>query len=112
MKYRLFVYGTLKHGFRNHHFLKDATQLEDYSLEGADLLHLGGFPGLVWGTRTVHGEMYEITEDMLPALDRLEGVPYLYVREWVYEHRDFDFLIYLFNQATGKEKIIESGRWE
>lgn len=105
---RLFVYGTLKKGFRNHHFLKGARLLSDEAEMEGFLLHLGGYPGMIDGHGIVHGELYEITEDMLPALDRLEGVPVLFQRNWIegayvyfyqpmMELRDYDF--------------IESGRW-
>ena len=80
----IFVYGTLKKGFRNHHFLDGATFLTDATLtNGWKMLHLGGFPGMVKSDDPmdeVEGEVYRVSDDMIPALDRLEGVPTLYQR--------------------------------
>lgn len=87
----LFVYGTLKEGYHNHHFLGDSKKIANYQLEGFRLIDLEAFPGMVPGKGYVMGELYEVNEDLLPELDRLEGVPYLYTREvsgnvWYYQY--------------------------
>jgi gamma-glutamylcyclotransferase (GGCT)/AIG2-like uncharacterized protein YtfP len=78
----LFVYGTLKHGGCRHgmlvgqRFLGEARTVPRYAL-----LDLGEYPGLVAkeGTgQVVHGELYEVEDSLLPALDREEGAPHLF----------------------------------
>lgn len=83
----LFVYGTLKRGQHNHHFLtnaqflgEDVTELAIYDLGAIN--HTGGFPILVKnGNYKIVGEVYKIDKDILQAIDRLEGHPNFYKRE-------------------------------
>lgn len=85
MVHRVFVYGTLKQGFSNGHFLEDCLFLGNASIKG-QLLDIGHFPGLVgsddWKSR-VWGEVYLVTHDILAQLDRLEGEGSLYLRKSV-----------------------------
>lgn len=80
----LFVYGTLQRGQPNNHllagqvFLRAATTLPRYRLYTR-----GAYPCLVDAEatgRSVYGELWEIDEDVLPALDRLEDAPRLFRR--------------------------------
>ncbi|MBZ0272685.1 gamma-glutamylcyclotransferase [bacterium] len=79
----LFVYGTLKHGQRNHGLMREARFLgEAITAPHYTLLDLGPFPGLIAGGNTaVHGELYEVEPKLLVRLDRHEGVPRFYIRE-------------------------------
>ena len=75
-KMKLFVYGTLRRGYRLHNWLADQKYLEcAKTKEGYALLDLGWFPGLVKerGHAGIHGEVYEIDESFLPTLDRVES---------------------------------------
>jgi len=77
----VFVYGTLKKGRNNHHFLEGAKYLgeaaagRDYSLQvcGLPFMQKKAGAGVV-------GELYEVTPTMLKQLDRLEGHPSVYTR--------------------------------
>jgi gamma-glutamylcyclotransferase (GGCT)/AIG2-like uncharacterized protein YtfP len=85
--HRVFVYGTLKRGQRNHQrFLGPGTGARfaaDTEIEGL-LSDLGTFPAVVLGgEREVRGELFEVQDEALEALDRLEGVPDLYQRSRV-----------------------------
>lgn len=118
MKHNLFVYGTLQKGHHNHHFLKGATFLEKAQINGFKMLHLGGFPGIVPSDDTsgITGELYSITDEMLPALDRLEGVPTLYTRETIVGMRDGSIeeaFVYVFQPARplSEYKVIHTGVW-
>ncbi len=79
-RHLVFVYGTLKRGQGNHHWLEGAVFLGEASLTGAVLHDLGPFPMAIEGDGTVHGEVYGVNEAGLARLDRLEGCPRLYAR--------------------------------
>ena len=82
----LFVYGTLKRGQRNHFLMREARFLgEAFTAPEYTLLDLGPFPGMIpGGTTAVHGELYEVGPNLLARLDRHEGVPRFYAREFVH----------------------------
>lgn len=86
MKHKLFVYGTLKNGFTFHDaylgnnkgvFLGRAFASPEYSL------YVGAQPHLIQEKtdKAVKGELYEIDQDVLDAIDYLEGHPVIYKRE-------------------------------
>jgi gamma-glutamylaminecyclotransferase len=87
----LFVYGSLKRGGRHHDELRGSKCLGSAkTLPGYSLAHLGDYlalikpepdaelePGAPRATETaVSGELFEIDEALLPALDELEGDDY------------------------------------
>ncbi|MCT0207546.1 gamma-glutamylcyclotransferase [Synechococcus sp. CS-1332] len=76
----VFVYGTLKRGHGNHHWLAGAPFQGDVELTGVVLHDLGPFPMAVTGEGTVRGEVYAVDAAGLARLDRLEGYPRLYDR--------------------------------
>jgi len=77
----VFVYGTLKRGHGNHHWLAGAHFLGEAELPDVVLHDLGPFPMAVPGEGTVIGEVYRIDAASLDRLDRLEGYPRLYDRQ-------------------------------
>ena len=81
----LFVYGTLKSGFHNHHLLEDtefvcdATTKHKYPMVNVEEY----FPYLIDAKGDGHqieGEVYKIDAQILAMLDILEGYPELYTR--------------------------------
>jgi len=81
----LFVYGTLKNGFHNHHLLEDAEFIcsaatkQKYPMVNIEEY----FPYLIDAEGIGHhveGEVYKIDEEILAMLDILEGYPNLYNR--------------------------------
>ncbi len=85
---RIFVYGTLKKGHYFHEeylggekskFIGPALTSDDFTL------YIDGLPHLVKerGENQVKGEVYEVTEEVLKSLDRLEGHPVVYYRELI-----------------------------
>lgn len=76
----VFVYGTLKRGHGNHHWLSDASFLGEAVLPDVVLHDLGPFPMAVPGEGSVRGEVYAVEAGGLARLDRLEGYPRLYDR--------------------------------
>jgi len=84
----LFVYGTLKRTYTNHHFLADQEFIgEARTAPGFRLFDLGGYPGLAPHTADrdgVVGEVWSVDPEALARLDVLEGLAEgLYRREAV-----------------------------
>lgn len=124
----VFVYGTLrKRDCRAGVLDGYECVAEEAFLQGFDMLHLGGFPGIVPGEGIVKGELYEIDDEILRRLDGIEGFREddpkhsLYLREKVavdvYDEEEEettyeDVFTYVFNREPGQRAtIIESGDW-
>lgn len=115
----VFVYGSLMRGYGNHVLLKDSSFISEATTEGLNLYSLGAFPAVKASddrASVVHGEMYEVDDEALAALDRLEGHPTFYKRKtrkvfninmngWV------DAYYYLFQHPVSRSSYIESGSW-
>lgn len=71
---KIFVYGTLKGGYGNNHFMGGRQPLGRGYVRGY-LFHLGGVPALVLEEKgmNVEGEVYTCTPELIRTLDRLEG---------------------------------------
>jgi gamma-glutamylcyclotransferase (GGCT)/AIG2-like uncharacterized protein YtfP/chemotaxis protein CheY-P-specific phosphatase CheC len=111
---RIFVYGTLRKGGRNHHLLTESNCLAYGVIAwGYALYDNVAYPYAVKGSladRFIVGELYMINEQTLAALDVLEGIA-----EGNYS-REFDTklnaYIYLsLNPETLLLPQIESGDW-
>lgn len=84
----IFVYGTLKRGGPNHHFLAGQEFLgQACTTPGFQLHDLGSYPGMVPRSddrNGVTGEVWSVDEAALKRLDALEGLAEgLYRREVV-----------------------------
>lgn len=84
---RIFVYGTLKKGFGNHRVLGNSVFIgEAITVDDSFTMFDGGFPYVSdrftdGNQGRIVGELYETDrQTILDALDRLEGVPHLYVK--------------------------------
>jgi len=112
----VFVYGTLKRGYGNHHHLEKATFLGDAHVRGV-LIQLGAFPGLLIeenGWR-IKGEVWRINiHKELPTIDRLEGVPTLYQRKEVETEEFGTVQTYEYNirpSMSREYRCIPGGVW-
>ena len=77
----LFVYGSLMSGLAAAGMLANATLLGSRkTTPHFSLVTLNGYPGLVSGTVSIHGELYRVAPADWGQLDRYEGVPHLYER--------------------------------
>jgi gamma-glutamylaminecyclotransferase len=76
--HRVFVYGTLRRGGTNHHYLHGQSHLGPArSGPGYRLYHLGGYPGLVAEPAApggIVGEVWVVSGPCLRRLDTLEGL--------------------------------------
>lgn len=84
---RVFTYGSLKRGQRNNILLRDSVFVQEAVTEPKYRLYdCGSYPCMVKDERNgqaIQGEVWDVDEDTLRRLDRLEGVPWLYQREAV-----------------------------
>lgn len=124
--YKVFVYGSLKMGYGNHHILSSSKFLGN-DLTKHDMYRMfsfGGFPGVIespgqHGTY-ISGEVYEVDEETMKKLDILESNGFFYKREivelsywgnaWMYLtiHYDDSDLDYL----EGVEVIDGVSQWK
>jgi gamma-glutamylcyclotransferase (GGCT)/AIG2-like uncharacterized protein YtfP len=111
---RVFVYGTLLAGESNHRLLARARLVAAARTKpGFELRDLGPFPALVrGGAHAVTGEVYEVDEPTLAALDRLEGHPRFYRRARIALEDGAVVETYLLapEQVEGRP-VIDSGSW-
>lgn len=105
----VFVYGTLKYGHGNNHFLGESRFITEASTVPSYRLYeiyQDGFPCMVPDENgvSVKGEIYQVTPKTLELLDLLEGVPRLYRRERV-KFVDFDreAWVYIYNGEVNKD---------
>src|SRR5258705_8421129 len=75
---KVFVYGSLRKGMWNNHFLDDAKLVQEgVSLQGFKLVVCKRLPAVKLSENdSVLGELYEVNQQQLERLDRLEGVIY------------------------------------
>ena len=127
MSHILFVYGTLKQGFHNHHCLGDNARFLGIGvLPGFQMYHLGGFPAIApWEPSAtqefqtaehwkIHGELYEVDDKGFKSCDRLEGYPDFYNRTQVKvitEHGTITAWVYHFDKAP-KAPLVKDGNWK
>ena len=108
-KHIVFVYGTLKKGCRLNYMLNTSTYLgEAVTINKYKLHHISGLPMLEKEVEEdyITGDVYEVNDKVLQILDKVEGVPDLYVREEIYVMTENLFLkayVYFINQ-----KVLET----
>lgn len=105
--HRVFVYGTLKRGFRNHHFLERANFVDEAHTVAAYRMLDGRFPVLRDSgpdRMTVSGEVYEIDVPTLVALDDLESVT-----SRMYDRVEIDVVLSATRDASGIRAFIYIG---
>lgn len=109
---KLFVYGTLKVGERNHLIMKSAEFLREDVVEDSDLFDLGNYPMLVPGKSAVYGEVYSIPLTTLIILDKLEENPNYYQRHWRHlKSRDYALIYEGDAEKVKNGSLILNGRW-
>jgi len=112
---RLFVYGSLKRGFSNHHFLAGQTFLGEARTQPVYRMYdWGGYPAIVPvedGGVSISGEVWEIDDTCLIRVDWLEAVEDgLYRRAFarlLSPHEEWaDVIMYHFAQSiTGMPEV-------
>lgn len=110
----LFVYGSLKRGFENHHHLAPADYVDSCTTgPGYALFHVGRYPALVRaGAGSVQGELYQVEPDLLDHLDVFEGCPTLYQRQTLrLEDGRTAFAYVMPGERVAGCKAVHGGRW-
>jgi gamma-glutamylcyclotransferase (GGCT)/AIG2-like uncharacterized protein YtfP len=78
MSLLVFVYGTLKRGLHNAHYLAGQKFISEARTQPLyRMVDCGGYPGMYRVTEsglTIHGEIWDISEECLAKLDLLEDV--------------------------------------
>ena len=79
---RVFVYGTLKRGHRNCHFLQGAEFLGNFTTQSVySMYEFEDYPAVcLHGRHAIEGEVYRVTERQFRMLDDLEWYPHFYQR--------------------------------
>jgi len=124
-KHRVFVYGTLMANMRNHHRIDvpETKLLADRALVYADF-HMfpmktsGNYlaPIVVYGEPgepkgIVHGELYQVDNNMLMTLDMFEGHPLVYRRMWVsviHNNEAVNAWMYIYANERPLNQILEA----
>lgn len=69
----MFVYGSLMKGFPNHYLLEKAEFITTAKIKGLLYSLPYGYPALVDGDEWAFGEVYNVDDETLKAVDNLEG---------------------------------------
>ena len=119
--YKVFVYGSLLSGMGNHPLLGNSKKLGiSRSPKGFKMLDLGHFPGVVRsedGIGDVVGEVYEVGDDTLRGLDRLEGYNSSNPENGFYNRIEIETdlgkaFMYTINRGfCGRKEFVENGDW-
>lgn len=108
----LFVYGTLKRGGRLHsHNMKGATFVGQDRIAGVDLFRIQWYPAAKLGSGTLHGEVYEINDEILARMDQVEGEGTLYKRKQLTTVGGYQSWVYLYLDSVDPSRKIESGNF-
>jgi gamma-glutamylcyclotransferase (GGCT)/AIG2-like uncharacterized protein YtfP len=111
---RIFVYGTLRRGGSNHHRMKDAGFLSTAQVNGR-LYRIDWYPGLIPddSASSVHGEVFEVSREILNELDAFEGDEYLRVKLEVRlpDHSSVETWLWAWTGPTDESQRITGGDW-
>ncbi len=110
----LFVYGSLKRGFFNHHLICEMDLISvDRTRDKYCMLDLGPFPGVIDSRQvsSIQGEVFEVDDQLLRKLDLFEGDHYF--RKQVYLERSPQaWMYFLFaDMLKMTYPVVDSGIW-
>lgn len=109
----VFVYGTLRKGSWNHGFMRGARFLGAGRTAGKYALYVERIPFVDKDqpVSRIRGEVYEVDDTVLAALDELEGHPHEYRREQVAVELDSGETVtaWLYFHPAPAGELVESG---
>ncbi|NPE27940.1 gamma-glutamylcyclotransferase [Methanococcoides sp. SA1] len=110
----LFVYGTLKRGYVNHHLLERSTfVLETCTEKKFQILDMGDFPAVVKDVpvSTIDGELFNVDDGTLSDIDAFEG-KWFERGEVVLQDSSIAWMYYLSEDVSHEGcSSIASGTW-
>ncbi|KAJ8902688.1 hypothetical protein NDN08_006008 [Rhodosorus marinus] len=114
-RHHVFVYGTLKRGFPNHHLLREANYEGTFRTDEKFPLVIGGeffSPYLLHrpgeGSQ-VKGEVFRVDDKMLSRMDELERVGVNYTRKVVKVHNGDNVTeVYAYLKCNYTEELLEA----
>ena len=117
-KYLVAVYGSLRRGMGNHQYYLSSSEYKGtFSTEPEYTLHsLSYYPGLkLDGNTSIVMEVYEVDEETLKNLNRLEGY-YPGEKSTFYDRIEINTpwgkaFTYIYVNELSKDSIVESGDW-
>ncbi|MEA1010584.1 MULTISPECIES: gamma-glutamylcyclotransferase family protein [Bacillus cereus group] len=119
--HHIFVYGTLRNGQTNAHYMQGATCIAEEAWVYGKLFDTNeGYPAMICSNEEkVHGEVYEVNDDVLQKLDELEEYTgnaetdlYDRITQTVYvADREIHAYVYIAQDKEMLKKIIDSGDW-
>ena len=109
----LFVYGTLRRGFRNHRLLGDAPFFGTAKTKARFAMYVSGVPYVVLRepVSQILGEVYEVDGLLLAELDIHEGHPRFYLRVLVDVALDTGAELkgWLYSFGVARGRLVPSG---
>ncbi|UOE96253.1 gamma-glutamylcyclotransferase family protein [Alkalihalobacillus sp. LMS39] len=118
----LFVYGTLRKGEANHHFVQHANIRAEQCWTKGELYDTTfGYPVMKKGIEKIYGELYEVNDQQLESINGLEGYKedgktnlYERVSQTVYTDKgEFEALLYIAGESLSQcETKIKLGDWK
>ncbi|WP_439022466.1 gamma-glutamylcyclotransferase family protein [Bacillus thuringiensis] len=119
--HRVFVYGTLRRGETNAHYMQGATCIADGAWTYGKLFDTNeGYPAMIYSNEDkVYGEVYEVNKAVLQKLDELEEYTgnaesdlYDRITETIYlGDREMRAFVYVAQDKEMLKKVIISGDW-
>ena len=117
-KFLVSCYGSLRRGMSNHQYYLSSSEYKGtFSTEPEYTLHsLSYYPGLkLDGNTSIVMEVYEVDEETLKNLNRLEGY-YPGEKSTFYDRIEIDTpwgkaFTYIYVNELSKDSIVESGDW-
>lgn len=117
-KYLISVYGSLRKKMHNHQYHLSSSEYKGtFTTEPEYTLHsLSSFPGLkLNGNHSIVMEVYEVDEETLKNLNRLEGY-YPNEKATFYDRIEINTpwgkaFTYIYVNELSKESVVESGDW-
>ena len=112
MSIQVFVYGTLKSGHRNHHYLEQADFIGHHVTDKCfSMYEYDDFPAVTQnGSHAVSGEIYRINQQQFEMLDELEWYPRLYQRIEIQTSHELAWM-YIVKPELCRDKKLLDGSW-
>ncbi|MGN4291249.1 gamma-glutamylcyclotransferase family protein [Bacillus cereus group sp. MYBK87-2] len=119
--HHVFVYGTLRKKQTNAHYMQSAICIADEAWTYGKLFDTNeGYPAMTYSNEEkVYGEVYEVNDDVLQKLDKLEEYTgnaesdlYDRITETIYlGDREIRAFVYVAQNKEMLKKVIISGDW-